>query len=70
VLCEGGPTLNGQLVAADLVDEWCATIAPALVASASSRAAVGGSAPGGAQALRLDRLLVEDDLLFARYVRA
>jgi riboflavin-specific deaminase-like protein len=69
VLCEGGPTLNGQLVAADLVDEWCASIAPVLVAGASSRPAAGGLAPDGAVALRLDRLLVEDDLLFARYVR-
>ena len=69
VLCEGGPTLNGQLVAADLVDEWCASIAPFLVASASSRPAVGAPTPAGAVALRLDRLLAEDDLLFGRYVR-
>jgi riboflavin biosynthesis pyrimidine reductase len=69
VLCEGGPTLNGQLVAADLVDEWCASIAPLLVAGASSRPAAGGPAPDGALAMRLDRLLVEDDLVFARYVR-
>ena len=28
VLCEGGPTLNGQLAAQDLVDELCLTVAP------------------------------------------
>jgi len=28
VLCEGGPTLLGQLVAADLLDEYCLTISP------------------------------------------
>ena len=28
VLCEGGPTLLGELVAADLLDELCLTVAP------------------------------------------
>ncbi len=28
VLCEGGPSLLGQLIAADLLDEYCLTIAP------------------------------------------
>jgi riboflavin biosynthesis pyrimidine reductase len=31
VLCEGGPTLFGELVAADAVDELCLTVAPLLV---------------------------------------
>ncbi len=31
VLCEGGPSLIGQLVADDLVDESCLTISPLLV---------------------------------------
>ncbi len=31
LLCEGGPTLNGQLLAAGLVDELCVTLAPTLV---------------------------------------
>lgn len=68
-LSEGGPTLNGQLVAADLVDEWCATLSPSLVSGTSSRAARGPTPPDGLLRLRLDRLLVEDDLCFARYVR-
>jgi riboflavin biosynthesis pyrimidine reductase len=70
VLSEGGPTLNGQLVAGGLVDEWCASVAPALVAGASSRPAAGGPPTDGALAMRLERLLAADDLLFARYVRA
>ena len=70
VVAEGGPTLNGQLVTADLVDEWCATIAPVLVAGTSSRPATGGVAPTGVATMRLDRLLLDESgLCFARYVR-
>jgi 5-amino-6-(5-phosphoribosylamino)uracil reductase len=69
VLCEGGASLNGQLVAADLVDEWCLTLAPALVAGASSRAAVGPSPATGATDLRLAHLAEADGFLFARYLR-
>ena len=68
-LAEGGPSLNGQLVAAGLVDEWCVTWSPSLVSGSSSRAAHGPAHPDGLQRMRLDRLLVEDDLCFARYVR-
>lgn len=70
VLCEGGPSLSGQLIAAGLVDEWCITIAPLLAGGRSKRASVGDDPPGGPLRMRLDRLLEEDDLLFARYVRA
>jgi 5-amino-6-(5-phosphoribosylamino)uracil reductase len=69
VLCEGGPSLNGQLVAGDLVDEWCLTFAPLLVGGLSSRAAV-GDAVGVPHRLVLDRLLEEDGVLLARYLRA
>lgn len=67
VLCEGGPTLNGQLVAAGLVDEWCSTVSPMLVAGGSGRAAHGPD-PSGPTALRLDRVHADDDgYLFLRY---
>ena len=71
VVAEGGPSLNGQLVTADLVDEWCASLAPFLVAGTSPRPATGGVAPAGAAAMRLDRLLVDDEsgLCFTRYLR-
>ena len=69
VLVEGGPTLNGQLVAADLVDEVCLTLSPALVGGASHRFAV-GVGEGGFTPLRLDRVLADGDHLFLRYVRA
>lgn len=31
IVCEGGPSLASQFAAADLVDEYCITVAPALV---------------------------------------
>ncbi|MBS1848415.1 MAG: dihydrofolate reductase family protein [Actinobacteria bacterium] len=67
VVCEGGPALNGQLIAWDLVDEWCTTIGPILASGSSSRAAHGPgvAAPRG---FRLDRLLYDGRDLLARYV--
>ena len=49
VLCEGGPRLFGDLVAADLVDELCLTVAPVLAAGDAGRIAVG---PTGRPAAR------------------
>lgn len=69
VLAEGGPTLNGQLVAAGLVDELCLTLSPTLVAGDSARVSHGPFAAMAAP-MRLDRVLTADDLLFLRYVRA
>jgi 5-amino-6-(5-phosphoribosylamino)uracil reductase len=70
VLCEGGPTLNGQLVAADLVDEWCLTLGPVLVGGTSDRAAVGPPV-GAPTGLHLDRVAAGDDgTCCLRYVRA
>jgi riboflavin-specific deaminase-like protein len=37
VLCEGGPNLNGQLLAEGLVDELCLTVAPALLGGGGPR---------------------------------
>jgi riboflavin biosynthesis pyrimidine reductase len=37
VLCEGGPSLLGSMVAADLVDELCLTLSPRLVGGAGGR---------------------------------
>jgi riboflavin biosynthesis pyrimidine reductase len=68
VLAEGGPHLNGELVAAGLVDEWCTTVAPLLAAGGSDRPALGPGAPAP-QRMRLDRLLEHDGELLARYVR-
>ena len=69
VLAEGGPSFNGQLVEAGLVDELCITVSPQLVGGTSSRIVSGASdaTPAG---LRLARLLEHEGDLFARYVRA
>jgi riboflavin-specific deaminase-like protein len=67
VLCEGGPTLNGSLLAADLVDELCLTLSP-LVAGGMAPRAVHG-APEVLQRMRLARAIVDDDALYLRYVR-
>jgi flavin reductase (DIM6/NTAB) family NADH-FMN oxidoreductase RutF len=69
VLCEGGPTLNGQLAAVDLLDELCLTIAGSLVGGRS-----GGLLGSGVLDEPLDLTLVgahqrEGDL-FLRYRRA
>ena len=67
VVGEGGPGINGQLVAAGLVDELCVTVSPRLVGGGSSRLAVGPDA--APTDLRLAHVLEEDGLLFLRYVR-
>lgn len=68
VLCEGGPKLNGQLIAADLVDEWRLTLSPLLASGRSPRAAVGPPTPDPSRFL-LDRVLTSGDLLFVRLLR-
>jgi len=69
VLCEGGPSLNGHLVAADALDELCLSLAP-LVAGGSSPRLAHGLVPPHVTSLRLDRALEADGMLFLRYVRA
>lgn len=69
VVCEGGPSINGQLVADDLVDEMCLSVAPLLVAGGSPRAAH-GPAVTEPRRMRLAHVLEDDGLLFLRYVRS
>jgi len=69
VVCEGGPTLNRALVADDLVDEWCVTLAPTIAGGASRRVVDGAPEVGDAQPLDLVSLLEEDGVLLGRWVR-
>ena len=70
VLCEGGPSLNGQLVADGLVDEWCLTLAPRLVAGDAARAAH-GPLPPMPVGMVLHRVVADDEgYLFVTYRRA
>lgn len=68
VLCEGGPELLGQLVAAELLDEIDLTLAPRLVAGSSTR--VAHATEEVVADLDLAHLWESDGVLFARYVRA
>jgi riboflavin biosynthesis pyrimidine reductase len=68
ILCEGGPTLNGQFFASSLVDEINLTIAPQVVSGRSSRIAHGEVADPPLP-MRLARMLIGDASLFLRYLR-
>lgn len=65
VLCEGGPTLNGQLLEAGLVDELFLTVAPLLVGGSAARI-VSGLAASPAK-LQLKELREHRGELLARY---
>jgi riboflavin biosynthesis pyrimidine reductase len=67
VLSEGGPSLNGQLIAGGLVDELCLSVAPLFAAGESARIAHGPD-PDVPVPLQLTRILEEDGMLFLRYV--
>ena len=66
--CEGGPGLFARLVAADLVDHLCLTVAPLLVAGTAGRIAAGAS-PAVPRRLALASILVEDGFTLLRYRR-
>ena len=68
LLCEGGPHLAADLLAAGLVDELCSTVVPTLVGGSHARIAEGD--PLGVP-LDLHALLESDGTLLARwFVRA
>ena len=67
VLCEGGPTLLGELHTADLVDEYFVTLAPNMVGGGQVGFLGGTSAQ--ARDLRLHRLLEQDDVLLGTWRR-
>jgi riboflavin biosynthesis pyrimidine reductase len=68
ILCEGGPRLFGTLLAADLVDELCLTVAPVLAGPGAGR--IVGGPPSPARTLRLAHALEADGSLLLRYTRA
>ncbi|WP_455358329.1 pyrimidine reductase family protein [Streptomyces sp. SYSU K21746] len=67
-LTEGGPRLLGQLVAADVLDELCLTVAPMLTAGDAQRIA-GGPALAAPERFALASILEEGGFLFTRYRR-
>ena len=66
VLAEGGPSLNGQLAAAGLLDELCLTLSPRLAGGTAKRILDGLSLPEAA-GLRLCSVCEQDEFLFLRY---
>ncbi len=69
LLTEGGPRLLGQLVAGDVLDELCFTLAPRITSGGASRI-VDGPGLDVPVEFRLDGVLEEDGFLFTRYRRA
>jgi riboflavin-specific deaminase-like protein len=67
LLCEGGPHLFGSLIAADLVDEICLTVAPLLAGGSAGRISAGP--PGPSRSMSLRHALASDNALFLRYAR-
>ncbi|MFN2535450.1 MAG: dihydrofolate reductase family protein [Pseudonocardiaceae bacterium] len=68
VLAEGGPSLNAQLAAGDLIDELCLTIAPCLLGGDSRRILAGP--PVNMNRFALHTICEESGYLFLRLRRA
>jgi riboflavin biosynthesis pyrimidine reductase len=68
ILCEGGPSLFGTFIAADLVDELCLTVSPLLEGGSGIRISHGQTE--AARRMRLVHVLESDGLLLTRYARA
>jgi riboflavin biosynthesis pyrimidine reductase len=67
VQCEGGPHLNGSLLAADLVDELDLTVSPVLVGGDGPRPT--SAAPPTFERFDLAHLATDDGYLYGRWVR-
>ena len=66
ILCEGGPSLHGSLLAADLVDELALTVVGRLVGGDGPRITEGGALQ---RSMELRHLLVEESTLLHLYAR-
>jgi len=64
ILCEGGPTVAGELLGAGLVDELCLSWTPRVVVGSAFRIAHGGQVDDDAALLSL---LEEDGTLISRW---
>jgi len=65
VVCEGGPRLVGQLLAANLVDEICLTTVPRIVGK--PQVLFGGASPGPHDLELIQLLADETGALYARW---
>jgi riboflavin biosynthesis pyrimidine reductase len=69
ILAEGGPHLLAQLLAANLLDELCLTVAPLMTGPVAGRIVAGSLAPDRPLPLSLAHVIDADDFLLCRYVR-
>ena len=69
MLCEGGPRLHRDLLAADLVDELSLTLSPTVVGGAGQRATSGAALPHQLGFDLHHALWAEDQTLFTSYRR-
>ncbi len=67
LLVEGGPTLNGELIAAGLVDELCWTLAPKLIGSGETLPLVAGPPLPAPVRLTLASAYLHESEFFLRY---
>jgi riboflavin biosynthesis pyrimidine reductase len=67
LLCEGGPTLHGDLVSRDLVDEVCLTVAPTLTSGDAPR--IAHSRFAVTHGMKLGHAIPVGDVLLTRWVR-
>jgi riboflavin biosynthesis pyrimidine reductase len=65
IVCEGGPRLVGQLLAANLVDEICLTTVPRIVGK--PQVLFGGASPGPHDLELIQLLADESGALYARW---
>lgn len=67
VLCEGGPTLHGDLVTLDLVDEVCLTVAPSMTSGDAPR--IAHSRRPVTRGMQLRHSVAVDGVLLTRWMR-
>lgn len=67
LLCEGGPTVLGALLAERLVDELFLTLSPLLVGGGGAPAIIGADRPAAPAGLELVWVLEAEGSLFMRY---
>jgi len=70
VLCEGGPRLHVELLAADLVDEVSLSLSPIMVGGAGLRSTSGAPLPIAARFAVEHVLHADDETLFTHYRRS
>lgn len=67
LLCEGGPTLNTEMLRAQLIDELCLTIAPLLTPGGHLRGIFAPAADNPSPSLSIAHVLEEESVLYLRY---